>query len=289
VKLREALDRVLAPDGRAAMGAAVDMFSGELAAYAELVLGRESDPIGFLTRGEGPSFSQRTQMLVRALGLGDEALAHVRWLDGWFEQRRAFVKLEWHRAVSQPLLAVYYRRRPSVDVAIAAFGKRGVAATVLEDIRETAAILDKKSVHFVAAAMRPGRPLQHKVYFTQYVTPEHAAAAAGRIDAALAHAGVLGATRAQWRAWHDEVTARRAETTVFLSFHFTGSVRLPSIKLDYPEIWPAQVAAWDAATVREAEIACRLTGRDRLSYLGIRLTSDRTPEVKLYADWVRTG
>jgi hypothetical protein len=299
-RLRHIVNSLVGSPAIASAAAAVaDLFEPELDDYAELVAGPSQggspEVIGFMTRGEGVGFTERAAAALQRFDMPPAAREHHRFLAEMFEHRRAFFKVEWHRQPdggATPAASCYFRRRPEVERVLAALAGRGVDPAVLDELRVVAAGLEKRSVHFVAAAFRPSAPVHHKLYFSQYVTAATRALVAARVDRLLGSAGESEDVRAGRRRAHDHMLADAGagqETTIFVSASFAARERLAGLKIDYPGPTPAQAAVWapdaDRPRVeREARLACVSVGRDRLSYLGVRLHGDQPPVLKYYAD-----
>jgi hypothetical protein len=283
--------------------AVADLFEPELDEYAELVVGRSPgagsaaapDPVGFMTRGEGAGFTERAASVLQRFDMPPASREHHRFLAELFEHRRAFFKVEWHRQPDGgviPAASCYFRRRPEIETALAALGRRGLDPAVQDELRALAFTLDKRSVHFVAAALRPGAPVHHKLYFSQYVTTATRPVVADRVARLLGRMGESDEVRALRLRAHENMLpalGNDGETTIFVSAHFTDRERLPWLKIDYPETTPAQAAVWardqDRPQVeREARMACASLGRSRLSYLGVRLQGDEAASLKYYVD-----
>lgn len=242
-----------------------------------------------MTRGEGEHFTARVQAALHDLGMPAPAIAHHAFLADWMAHTRAFFKLEWHPddATALPLAACYFRRRPDLETVLA---RLRMSAALASELRQIAITLDKTTVHFVAAAFRPDRPVHHKLYFSQYVTPATHAAVEARIDRLFDRLGGTPALRALWRDVHREMFRHPGDATCFVSVSFTDEHRLPWFKIDYPDVAPALAAAWAppderAAVIRDAEAACAAAGTTRLTFLGVRLgATDAHPHLKYYAD-----
>jgi hypothetical protein len=279
-----------------AMSTAVDMFSDELARYGEVVLGPGSSVVGFMTRGEGESFTQRVKMVLHSMGMSPATIAHHGYLAEWMEHMRAFFKVEWHTTGTTvtPLAACYFRRRPEVETVLARLHARGVGTARQDELRQLAASLEKDSIHFVAAAFRPGHAPHHKLYFSQYVTERTLAIVEERIERVFDRLGGSAELRALWRRVHRRMFTDLDETTCFVSVNFTDDQRLPWFKIDYPEVAPALAAEWAPlaqrdAVRRDAETACAAAGSKRLSFLGVRLGATAAyPQLKCYADFPTT-
>ncbi len=287
-ELGQVLWQALAPRlPAAAHGAALEQlerFGPELSRYAELVVG--AGAVGFLVRGEGAALSVRIQAALRALGMSSEAQAHHAALAEWFEHLRAFLKVEWRGAQGAPSAGVYFRRRPRIEAVLDWFARRGVAASVCAELSALAQVFEKSTVHFVAAALAPGAPVQHKLYFSQLVVPDRAAALEARLAGACERVGV---DTEGWRAPHRQMVQGVSEDTLYISVGFSESALLPTLKLDYSNVAPVQVAGW-AAPERAAQVqlearqVAEAMGARRLAYLGVRLGAEPWPHLKYYAD-----
>jgi len=268
-----------------------DLFNRELDEYAEIIVGPGRVPVGFMTRGDDASFGERCRTALEVTGMPAAAIERQRALASWFEHKRAFFKMEWHRTGQgvEPLAACYFRRRPPVDDVVTHLGDAGVAPPVLEYVQRVARTLDKSTVHFVSAAFRPGHPVHHKLYFSQFAPADLRADVAGRIDRMFDLAEIAGPARERWRAHHPRCVPG-GEPTIFLSISFTDDRVAPTFKIDYPEVSPATAAAWLDANARrpvedDAGLACDLARIHRLSFLGVRFARDQAaPGLKYYAD-----
>lgn len=301
--LRHTLSTLLGGSSPAVLSGAAavaDLFEQELDEYAELVVGPSRgaaapDPVGFMTRGEGAGFTERAASVLQRFDVPPASREHHRFLAELFEHKRAFFKVEWHRGPDGgvvPAASCYFRRRPEVETVMSALGRRGLDPTIQDELRALASTLDKRSIHFVAAALKPGSPIHHKLYFSQYVTRATRPLVAERLARLLARIGESAEVRAERQRAHEHMLPALGddgETTIFVSLSFTDRERLPGIKIDYPETTPAQAAVWardpDRPQVeREARMACASLGRARLSYLGVRLQGDRPASLKYYVD-----
>jgi hypothetical protein len=284
-------------DNTSAMSAAIDMFADEFARYGEVILGPAGDVVGFMTRGEGESFTQRAKLVLQSMGMPPAAIAHHAFLSEWMEHTRAFFKAEWQTTgdTVTPLAACYFRRRPEVETVLAKLHARGVSTARQDELRQIAASLEKDTVHFVAAAFRPGHTLHHKLYFSQYVTDQTRTIVEDRIERLFDRLGGSPELRALWRRVHRKMLLHLDETTCFVSVNFTDDQRLPWFKIDYPEVSPALAAEWAppdqrAAVQRDAQTACAAASTTRLSFLGVRLgATGAYPSLKYYADFPTTA
>ncbi|HEY7035536.1 MAG TPA: hypothetical protein VH482_29620 [Thermomicrobiales bacterium] len=274
-----------------------DAIAPEMARYGELIQSPGGAPIGLMVRGDGEGFTDRAERLMRAWEMPEGAIAAYRALAEWLDHTNGFLKLEWHPTRDVDgygrLIAYYFRRRPPVGEVVDYLGGQGVAPEILARVVEFADLLEKRSIHFVAAAMRPGRELRHKLYFSQYLTPERAGAVETRLDEAMARFGVGSASRDLLAYHHRKLAPPERTSTLFASVSFTVAAMVPGLKLDYPEVAPETAAALLPETERsgaEAEMRglCAVVGLDRLSYLGVTLHPDRPPGLKYYADVMGT-
>ncbi len=288
---RRVLDRAARRAGEAValeVQRTVERFAGELDRYGELIVGPGQAPFGFMVRGEGPDFTARAARVLAEWGMNADARSHHLRLARSFEHKRAFLKLEWHPEGDR-LAAFYYRRRPHVDDAVSLLARAGALPAALDAALDMAAALDKRTVHFVSAAVRPRRPLHHKLYFSQWVTDETRAAVAARLEAVAGQAGV-GDAWSRWRPVHDALLARHADTTLFASLNLTAERRLPGFKIDYPDADPL-IAAEGLPTeaqrpaLDEMRALARLLDRRVLSYLGVRFAKGPAPAFKYYLDF----
>lgn len=266
----------------------VERFAGELDRYGELIVGPGQAPFGFMVRGEGPDFTERAARLLAEWGMNADARGHHLRLARFFEHKRAFLKLEWHPEGDR-LAAFYFRRRPDLDDAVALLARAGALPSALDAAMDMAGALGKRTVHFVAAAVRPGRPLHHKLYFSQWVTDATRAAVAERLGIVATQAGAAEAW-ARWRPMHDGLLAGQADATLFASLNLTAERRLPGFKIDYPDADPLIAAEGlpDAAqrpAVDEMRALARLLDRRTLSYLGVRFAGAAAPKLKYYLDF----
>lgn len=291
LRTRAAIARLLPPELTTQPFSLTDLFARELDEYAEIIVAPGRRAAGFMTRGEDASFTERARLTLTQLGMPPEAVAHHRALAGWFEHVRAFLKVEWHRTEegAEPLAACYFRRRPEVDDVLARLARFGVTAPARELVMDVAQLLDKDTVHFVSAAFRPGSEVHHKLYFSQWVTPETRDAVTERIARVLQLFGFSEEAEAHFRINHRRMVSRE-DSTLFVSVSFTKDAIAPSIKIDYPAVAPARAAAWlpeaeQLDVLDEAQAACELAGTRAVSYLGVRLGLDwDAPSLKYYCD-----
>lgn len=294
LSLRQALEARAPESQRAEILAVADSFAPELGRYAELIASPGGAAFGFMTRGEGAAFTARVAATLKELGLPAAASEHHAALASWFEHIRGFAKFEWHRdgsAALAPMAAVYFRRRPQIESALSRLAALGVVESVRERLRELAAILEKPTVHFVSAAFLRGVEPQHKLYFSQLVIDERKPAIEDRLRRVFDLLG-LGDLRERWLPVHRRALASPVETTLYVSFNFTAGQLVPTVKVDYPGLFPTQVAAFGGAEPQgrdeiaaEASSVSAAMGADHLAYLGVRFEAGQwPPRLKYYAD-----
>jgi len=276
-----------------AMSTVIDTFAEELARYGEVILGLGGVPVGFMTRGEGERFTARARSVLRDMDMAPAAVSHHQLLADWMEHQRAFFKVEWQvdGGAATPLAACYFRRRPEIETVLAKLHACGVSPERQDELRQIAALLDKDTVHFVAAAFRPGHRLHHKLYLSQYVTDQTKTLVETRIERLFDRLGGQDDLRALWRRLHRKTFANVDDTTCFVSVSFTDDQRLPWFKIDYPQVSPDLAAEWAppeqrSAVHRDAQAACGAAGTTHLTFLGVRLgTAGSYPRLKYYADF----
>jgi hypothetical protein len=291
-RTRSLVERVFPSGELEAPLAATDLFAPELDGYAEIVLAPGEMAFGFMTRGEDAGFAARVARVLDLLEMPERARAHHRALAAWFEHKRAFCKVEWRRQPDGPIrprVSIYFRRRPAVDVAVERLGRLGVSGALCDHVREVARVAGKTSIHFVAAAFAAGEPVHHKLYFSQYASPEERGEAARRAEALLALHGIPDGARARWRRSHDGCVGE-GSPTFFASIGFTDDALAPTLKLDYARVTPWRAGEWLDGDQREAAVelatgACRGLGLRELSYLGVRFAGgDDGVRLKYYLD-----
>jgi len=291
-QIRAALTDLIPIEHAASALAVTDLFHRELDEYAELIVGPGGAPAGVMTRGDDASFSERCRTALELCGMPAAAIEHQRALATWFENKRAFFKVEWHAASEgtiEPAAACYFRRRPEVDEVLDKLGGMGVTPAVRDHVRRVAETVDKTTFHFVAAAFRPGQPIQHKLYFSQFVPADLRAQVAQRLERVFDLYGLDGPAREQWRRHHARCVPG-GEPTIFVSIRCTGDEVAPTFKIDYPDVPPALASLWldgegRTSVLRDAGLACDLAGANRLTFLGVRFTrGEDGPALKYYAD-----
>ncbi|MBX3156097.1 MAG: hypothetical protein KF773_08855 [Deltaproteobacteria bacterium] len=285
--VRKAVAQLL-PDDTLPAFALTDLFAAWLDRYAEIIVGPGGAPVGFMTHGEGPEFTDRVRLALERLELPAEAVAHHAALAAWMEHKRGFFKAEWHRTARglEPLAAIYFRRRPQVGAVL---DHLDLEAAPRDRVRDFASALDKDTIHFVSAAFRPDRPVHHKLYCSQWVTAASRADVAARIERVFELHGTHPEARAVWRAQHDRCCGAD-DTTVFVSTSVTRGEASTSFKIDYPDLSPDAIAAWlpeagRRTVVEDARRTMALAGTKRVTFTGVRFSPDQPyPSLKYYGD-----
>lgn len=271
-----------------------DWFAPEMRRYCEFIQGPNETSVGLMVRGEGLGFTTRVQRLMRVWNMPEAGITHHAALAAMFEHKRAFLKLEWHPAEatdqSDHLLAFYFRRRPQVKTVLEYLQQHGVHLDILEGVANVARLLNKNSVHFVATALRPGHHVRHKLYFSQYVTPERFDEVTQRLQAVLAYFRIAPDVQRAWAHYHTSLLVPDQVTTIFVSVSFEQDVLVPSVKFDYPEVEPQVCLEMLPPAERgragaEIQALCQTVGLERLSYLGVRLNQFGPLRLKYYADF----
>lgn len=283
-RVRSTLDQLT----QAPTAALVDRFQPELDRYAELIVGPGRAPVGFMTRGEDADFTARVRATLEGLGMPAAALDHHAALAEWFEHRRAFFKVEWHATDDgfEPLAACYFRRRPRVDDLVLKLARWGIPPAARLAILELAERCEKRTVHFVSAAFRPGRAVYHKAYFSQWVRPDNRDRVSARIERIMARyrLDVPG-----WKG-HHRLMLDPGESTLFVSTSVSAEGPASTFKIDYPEVGAARAAIWlppaeQAAVIADISEHAPRMGTQDASFLGVRFHPGRaTPTLKYYFD-----
>lgn len=299
---RRALFPRLPPAHQPSARSAIELFRPELDEYAEIISappGPLGGVTGFMTRGEGPGFTERARAVAISAGADGAVIGELAALAAWCEHRRAFFKVEWHPRgeACDMVLASYFRRRPPLSAVQRYLLDQGVPVDALEQLEQLAGCLGKRTPHFVSMALRPGSSAHYKIYFSQYLTPDTADEVRRNVGDALAAMQTPAGALELWEAQHARslpaFTPLAHDATIFLSVSLTVEGVVPGIKIDYPDVSPEAVAGWTAevpaeaapAAAAAAAAAAAEVGASTLSYLGVRfLPHAATPILKFYAD-----
>ncbi len=268
---------------------AIEVFGREMNRYCEYIRGSNGIPAGFMVRGQGKDFTDRTAEWMEHWKLGGQAIQFHLDLANAFAYTNGFMKMEWHgKEESDRLMATYYRRRPSVKKMLLSYSNFGVSPEVLEKVHQCSHILEKESIHFVAAAYRPNSEIHHKVYFSQALDPSTFANVTGRIIALLDLFQIDPGSRNLFLKYHPRLAPPNQKATLFISFSFTELELSPSFKLDYQNV-PLTALRDLAFQTNHApsyfQDLCDSLRVDQLSYLGFRLHPDKGIGLKYYGDY----
>ncbi len=276
------------PHANAEVAEIVRIVSDELVGYAELILSQDGESVGFLLRGETEALTEKVQGAMNKWGFREAAKAHLQFAE-YFNHKRAFVKFEWKReeAESERQIAVYYRRRPTLEQALELVTKCANHSIDTGPFRELAGIVQKESVHFVALSSDSSGRLRYKMYFTQYLTPQTHAMVKHNLQCAFARFSSAAASTG-WEYVSDAVLKNNPEQTLYLSLTVAKDGVEPSLKLDFPEVGLDLAGSLlkpdqRQRTVEHFSRLCEATWRKRLSYIGSRWGNDSSPTLKGYA------
>lgn len=268
-------------------------FEAEIHNYCELIQGMGKNPLGFMIRGEDAAFTARACHIMERWNMPKDSISYYASLAEMFEHKRAFLKLEWHKipapSETEHLVAFYFRRRPSVPEILRMYQDQGVPITVLDRVALTALTLEKNTVHFVAGAARQATPIRHKLYFSQYVTPDSYAAVLKHLLEIMDMFKIEPQSAARISQYYGQLLSPQKEQTVFLSLAFSNDTLMPSIKIDFPEVVP-QIGVLllpetdQPQALSEIQQACESVNRSTLAYMGVRLFPDRPLTLKYYLD-----
>lgn len=263
----------------------------ECKAYGELIAAVDAPVAGLLVRGEGRDFTRRVGDLMERWGMTEEARRYHLHLADAFEHKRMFLKVEWCEVGCgvERQIAVYYRRRPHVHEALQILARFAGYGMPLDAFRELGSLLGKDTVHFMAFTARPDRPLWHKFYFSQYVTPESYGRVEARLQRAVGHIASNSGSAARWAAYQDRLAPLYRPCTLFVSRAISEDGVDGSIKIDYPDVSPVVAAglldgAGADGTAHRLRRLCDAAGRRTLSYLGVRIGAGSRVVLKGYAD-----
>lgn len=263
-------------------------FADEFVGYSELILSQDGNTVGFLVRGETAEFTRKIQQVMYKWGLVEAAMAHLR-LAEFFDHKRAFAKFEWERKGNgyEHRIAVYYRRRPDLEQALDLVGSYANNAIDLAPFRELAGIVQKKSVHFVALAADSRNRLRHKMYFTQYLTPDTHDVVKHNVQSAFARFSSVAAS-ACWESICFAFLRKELEQTLFLSVAVAKDGIEPSLKLDLPNVDVDLAVSLLPPVQRRQAVKiftrlCHTTYCKKLSYFGTQWSEASSPTLKGYA------
>ncbi len=258
----------------------VQAFAPEMAAYQELSVDDRSTDLGLMTRGGGKDFTFRVTRYMEDHGIDEPRLRRLLVTARYFEHRNLFFKVE--VGPDGPVeFSWYFRRRPALAVARAWLAEAGVGDAALDTVEEVARVLDKTTVHFVAAAEHRDGTSLHKLYFSQPTDD----GAPERLEAA---ARILGLTDDAWAP----IASRRDDLrghTLFLSVGFAGGELMPGTKIDAHDLPPETVAAVmdEAGCEPEArermDLLLRMIDKPNVDYAGFKVRPGQPVSTRIYA------
>ena len=258
----------------------VSTFSEELNVYQELSLNDIGTVLGLMTRGTGKDFTFRVASHMESHGIDEDRLRRFLVRARFFEHRNLFFKVE--IAPEGPIeFSYYFRQRASLEVARAWLIDTGIEEESLYLLDACAQILQKHSVHFLAAVERPNSDSVQKIYFSQLDD--------GKAWERAYEAGQLvGLTEA---SWHPLKPYKKAliDRPLFFSLTFANSQICPGAKLDIQGVKPDTVEALMKETGQSqeacdrAQLLLELFEKDQFDYLGLRLRPDEPLTTKVYA------
>lgn len=250
-------------------------FPDELKAYTEFSVSDQDRRLGVMVRGQGPDFTRRVSRFMDAAGVAAPRLRRFEAAARYFEHVNLFFKVEVD-AVGIQEMSWYFRRRPSVDVALQFLSADGLHDEAF--VRRVASLLGKNTVHFVAGQESAGGASGAKLYFSQ---PDHPDAWT-RI-AAVARETDCGQA---WEALDAQAEGLRGRFS-FVSVGWSEGQRVPGFKLDVRQLGGGTLgrivrgAGPDA--IRRIHLLLSLYDKEGVDYAGFRLAPGRERSTKVYA------
>lgn len=258
----------------------VEAFAPQMAAYQELSVDDRSTDLGLMTRGAGKDFTFRVARYMEAHGIDEPRLRRLLVTARYFEHRNLFFKVE-VGPEGPAEFSWYFRRRPTVEVARAWLDEAGVGSHALDTVEEVARVLDKTTVHFVAAAEHVDGTSLQKIYFSQPTDD-------GALDRLEAAARLCGVDSAAWAPIGSRADDLRGHT-LFLSLGFAAGELLPGTKIDAHDLSPETVASVmdeagrDTAARERLDFLLEMIDKPRVDYAGFKLRPDRPVATRIYA------
>ncbi|OUC11750.1 MAG: hypothetical protein B0A82_26540 [Alkalinema sp. CACIAM 70d] len=258
----------------------VAKFSEELNAYQELSLDGTGTTLGLMTHGTGKDFAFRVARYMETHSIDEDRLRRFLVRARFFEHCSLFFKVE--ITSEGPIeFSYYFRQRASLEVARAWLIDTGVDVESLALLDTCAQVLQKKTVHFLAAAECTNGDSVQKVYFSQ---PEDGKA----WERAYQAGQYVGLTEDSWHPLkpHKAVLIHHP---LFFSLAFANGQLLPGAKLDVQGVDPNTVEALMKETGQSQEACDRtrllleLFEKGKFDYLGLRLRPNAALTTKVYA------
>ena len=150
----------------------------------------------------------------------------------------------------------------------------------LDKVEEVAGVLDKDTVHFVAAAEHIDGTSLQKLYFSQPTDD-------GALDRLEAAARLCGVDEATWAPMGSRREALAGKTT-FLSVGFSDGQLLPGTKIDVHDLPPDVVASVmadagrDGAAVERMDLLLKMIDKPTVDYAGFKLRPGRPVATRVY-------
>jgi len=254
----------------------VGAFSEQLSRYFEISIDPQRNSLGLMTKGEGQAFVFRVTRFMEEAGIAQRALKRFLVRAKVFEYKNVFFKIEANgRGLKE--CTTYFRRRPSLKVAMACLSDAGVDQAGVGLMEAVADVLQKRSAHFIGTAATLSGSLTEKVYFSQPDQPE----SWDRIRLAVALCGLSDGDWATVAAQHDGLKSK----TSFVSLAYTDGVTHAGLKLDVHGVSPSTVGALLATPgdLERASLARLSSGMGDFSYVGIRLRPEIPLTLKTYS------
>ncbi|NEO15007.1 MULTISPECIES: hypothetical protein [unclassified Moorena] len=257
----------------------VSTFSDELNTYQELSLNNTGENMGVMTCGNGKDFAFRVAHYMETHGIDEERLRRFLVRAQFLEYRNLFFKVE---IGSEGLVefSYYFRRRSSLEVARAWLADTGVDIKELSLIEDCAQVLQKHSVHFLAAAECPNGQSLQKIYFSQ--REDGYAWKRVRIAGQL-----VGLTDDSWQTLvpHQDALSDRP---LFFSLTFGDGHLIPGAKLDvggvdFNTVGNLMKQTRCSQKAREqTQFLLELSEKKKFDYVGLKLYPNAPLTTKVY-------
>jgi len=257
------------------LAAMVAAFPGELQGYAEFSVSDHDQRLGLMVRGEGQEFTHRVAHVMETQGVAQPRLRRFLAAARYFEHVNLFFKVEADADGVQEM-SWYFRRRPSLDVAVQFLAADGVEDEAF--VRRIAGLLGKNTVHFVAGQESPTGRSGAKLYFSQPDSPH----AWGRIKAVAKETGCGEA----WGPLEAQAGGLQGRFS-FVSVGWAEGQRVPGFKLDVRQLSGVTIgrvvrgAPQDA--IERIHLLLSLHDKEYVDYAGFRLAPGRSLTTKVYA------
>lgn len=255
-------------------------FPVELDRYLELSYDPATNSMGLMTRGDGREYAFRLARFMEEHGIGQERLKRFLVRSRFLEHTNLFFKMEFGEQ-GPTELSYYFRRRPGLEVARAWLADTGVSDQDMAPLEAVASVLEKRTVHFLAASERLDGSHAHKIYFSQPAETD----SWERVRAA---ANGMGVGERTWDVLEDQRDHLDGHT-LFVSLGWQDGQVQPGCKVDVHGVpgrvldtWTARAGLRSEARDR-AKLLVDLHQRGEADYVGLSLgTDDRPPAVKVY-------